>query len=45
MDFLNDGLESFRKVLPPVLREYWVGVLAAMVAFNVMLILGELQFF
>ena len=39
MDVL--GLESFRRVLPPGLQEYWVGVLAAVVAFNVMLVLGE----
>ena len=42
MDVVNEGLESFKGVLPPPLKEYWVALLISVTLFNVVLILGEL---
>lgn len=42
MEVLYDGLEAFKRSLPPSLAGHWIEILVSLVVFSVLLFLSEL---
>lgn len=44
MEVLYEGLEAFKRSLPPSLDGYWLEILVSLIIFNLLLLLSELWY-